>query len=67
MCIRDRHRTRGLFFEETEINLPTHGECFRLVTRIQDEVHRFAITYHHKLREERQLHVAVVEHKARCV
>lgn len=52
----DRHRTRGLFFEETEINLPTHGECFRLVTRIQDEVHRFAITYHHKLREERQLH-----------
>lgn len=52
----DRHRTRGLLFREKEINIPLTSEGFKLVTRIQDEVHRFAITYHRKLRDERNLH-----------
>ena len=52
----DRHRTRGLLFHEQEIRIPLTSEGFKLVTRIQDEVHRFAITYHRKLRDERNLH-----------
>lgn len=52
----EKHRTRGLLFQEQEIRMPLTSEGFRLVTRIQDEVHRFAITYHRKLREERNLH-----------
>lgn len=52
----DKHRTRGLFFEEKEITMPLSSEGFRLVTRIQDEVHRFAIEYHRKLRENKMLH-----------
>lgn len=52
----DKHRTRGLLFREEEITLPLTSEGFKLVTRIQDEVHRFAITYHRKLRQERNLH-----------
>lgn len=52
----DRHRTRGLLFREQEIRIPLTSEGFKLVTRIQDEVHRFAITYHRKLRDERNLH-----------
>jgi excinuclease ABC subunit C len=52
----DRHRTRGLLFHEREIRIPLTSEGFKLVTRIQDEVHRFAITYHRKLRDERNLH-----------
>lgn len=55
----DRHRTRGLFFEEKEILLPLSSEGFRLVTRIQDEVHRFAITYHRQLRQKKALHSAL--------
>lgn len=52
----DKHRTRGLLFRGREIKLPLTSEGFKLVTRIQDEVHRFAITYHRKLRDERNLH-----------
>ncbi|MGM9917326.1 excinuclease ABC subunit UvrC [Anaerotignum sp.] len=52
----DKHRTRGLLFHEKEIHIPLTSEGFKLVTRIQDEVHRFAITYHRKLRDERNLH-----------
>lgn len=52
----DRHRTRGLLFHEQEIRISLTSEGFKLVTRIQDEVHRFAITYHRKLRDERNLH-----------
>lgn len=52
----DKHRTRGLLFQEKEIKLSLTSEGFKLVTRIQDEVHRFAITYHRKLRDERNLH-----------
>lgn len=52
----DRHRTRGLLFNDREIVLSPHSEGFKLVTRIQDEVHRFAIEYHRKLREKKQIH-----------
>jgi len=52
----DRHRTRGLLYNDKEIILPLNSEGFKLVTRIQDEVHRFAIEYHRKLRSEKQVH-----------
>ena len=52
----DRHRTRGLLYNGEEIELPTNSEGFKLITRIQDEVHRFAIEYHRKLRNEKQVH-----------
>ena len=52
----DRHRTRGIIFEDEEILLPNHSEGFRLLTRIQDEVHRFAIEYHRKLRDQKNIH-----------
>lgn len=59
----DKHRTRGLFFQEKEISMPLTSEGFRLVTRIQDEVHRFAITYHRKLHQQQSLHSALDEIK----
>ena len=52
----NKHRTRGLLFQEKEIHIPLTSEGFQLVTRIQDEVHRFAITYHRKLHETQTLH-----------
>lgn len=52
----DRHRTRGLLWQGREVALPASGEGFKLVTRIQDEVHRFAVEYHRKLREKKQIH-----------
>ena len=51
----DRHRTRGLLFHGKEVVLPRHSEGFKLVTRIQDEVHRFALEYHRKLRADSQV------------
>ena len=51
----DRHRTRGLYYHDQEVDLAGHDEVFHLVTRIQDEAHRFAITYHKKLRAEDQI------------
>ena len=51
----DRHRTRGLIFEGEEVALPTGTEGFKLLTRIQDEVHRFSIEYHRKLRGKTQV------------
>ncbi|MCL2461607.1 MAG: excinuclease ABC subunit UvrC [Defluviitaleaceae bacterium] len=51
----DRHRTRGLLYEGEEVALPYASEGFKLVTRIQDEVHRFAIEYHRKLRADAQV------------
>ena len=59
----DRHRTRGLFFQNREITIPLTSESFQLVTRIQDEVHRFAITYHRKLRQQKAMHSALDEIK----
>ena len=52
----DRHRTRGLLYNDAEIEFKTNSEGFKLITRIQDEVHRFAIEYHRKLRSEKQVH-----------
>lgn len=52
----DKHRTRGLIYEGKELPLDRHSELFHLITRIQDEVHRFAIEYHHKLRAKGQVH-----------
>jgi excinuclease ABC subunit C len=51
----ERHRTRGLMYRGNEINLPRNSEGFRLVTRLQDEVHRFAVEYHRKLRADSQV------------
>lgn len=47
----NKHRTRGLLFNNNEVILPKNSEGFKLITRIQDEVHRFAISYHKKLME----------------
>lgn len=52
----EHHRTRGLFYNNKEITISKSGEGFRLLTRIQDEVHRFAITYHRELRSKKQIH-----------
>ncbi len=51
----DFHRTKGILFENKEIYLPENSEGFKLITRIQDEVHRFAIEYHRKLRDDAKL------------
>lgn len=51
----DRHRTRALWYREQELPISTHSEGFKLVTRIQDEAHRFAIEYHRSLRAKTQL------------
>ncbi|MCD7763396.1 MAG: excinuclease ABC subunit UvrC [Lachnospiraceae bacterium] len=52
----DFHRTRGLYFENVEQPIDTHSEAFHLITRIQDEAHRFAIEYHRSLRSKSQVH-----------
>ena len=52
----DHHRTRGLYYNNMEISIDTHSEGFRLITRIQDEAHRFAIEYHRSLRSREQVH-----------
>lgn len=51
----DHHRTRGLYYNNVEIPIDVHGEGFRLITRIQDEAHRFAIEYHKSLRSKGQV------------
>lgn len=52
----DNHRTRGVYFNNVEIPIDTSSEGFHLVTRIQDEAHRFAIEYHRSLRSKEQVH-----------
>ena len=52
----DNHRTRGLYYNNVEIPIDRHGEAFKLITRIQDEAHRFAIEYHRSLRSKDQVH-----------
>lgn len=52
----DNHRTRGLYFNNCEIPIDRNGEGFHLITRIQDEAHRFAIEYHRLLRSKGQVH-----------
>ena len=51
----DNHRTRGLYYENEEIFFPKNSEAFHLITRIQDETHRFAIEYHKQLRSKTQI------------
>lgn len=51
----DNHRTRGLYFNNVEIPIEVHSEAFKLITRIQDETHRFAIEYHRSLRSKTQV------------
>lgn len=51
----DNHRTRGLYYNNVEIPIDTHSEGFKLITRIQDEAHRFAIEYHRSLRSKSQV------------
>ncbi len=52
----DNHRTRGLYYQNEEIPMDKNSEGFRLITRIQDEAHRFAIEYHRSLRSKSQVH-----------
>lgn len=52
----DHHRTRGLYYNNLELPIDRHSEAFRLITRIQDETHRFAITFHRDLRSKKQIH-----------
>ena len=51
----DNHRTRGLYYHNIELPIDTHSEGFKLITRIQDEAHRFAIEYHRSLRSKIQV------------
>ncbi|MDO4454074.1 MAG: excinuclease ABC subunit UvrC [Eubacteriales bacterium] len=57
----DSHRTRGLYFRDQEVVIPKNTESFRLITRIQDEAHRFAIEYHRALRGKSQVHSVLDE------
>ena len=52
----DNHRTRGLYYNNVEIPIDRSSEGFKLITRIQDEAHRFAIEFHRKLRSQGQVH-----------
>lgn len=52
----DSHRTRGLYYQNEEIRIDKDSESFKLITRIQDEAHRFAITFHRQLRSQGQVH-----------
>ena len=52
----DNHRTRGLYYHNQEIPIDRHSEGFKLITRIQDEAHRFAIEFHRSLRSKEQVH-----------
>ena len=52
----DYHRTRGLYYNNEIIQFPKNSEVFRMITRLQDEAHRFAIEYHKSLRSKGQVH-----------
>lgn len=52
----DHHRTRGLYFHDEELPIDRSSEGFKLITRLQDEAHRFAIEYHRSLRSKEQVH-----------
>ena len=52
----DNHRTRGLYYNNVELPIDTHSEGFHLITRVQDEAHRFAIEYHKSLRGKKEIH-----------
>ena len=52
----DNHNTRGLYYNNVELPIDRRSEGFKLITRIQDEAHRFAIEYHRSLRGKSQIH-----------
>lgn len=52
----DSHRTRGIYYNNIEVPIEVTSEAFKLITRVQDEVHRFAIEYHRSLRSKEQVH-----------
>ncbi len=52
----DYHRTRGIYYHNVELPINSRSEGFKLITRIQDEAHRFAIEYHRQLRSKGQIH-----------
>ncbi len=52
----DHHNTRGLYFHDQEIPIDKTSEGFHMITRLQDEAHRFAITFHQSLRSKEQVH-----------
>jgi excinuclease ABC subunit C len=55
----ERHHTRGLYYNNIELPMDTHSEAFKLITRMQDEAHRFAIEYHRSLRSKAQIKSAL--------
>ena len=57
----DHHRTRGIYFRNVELPIDTRSEGFKLITRVQDEAHRFAIEYHRSLRTKAQVHSVLDE------
>ena len=57
----DNHRTRGLYYNNVEIPIARNSEGFKLITRIQDEAHRFAIEFHRNLRSQGQVHTVLDE------
>lgn len=57
----ENHRTRGLYYNNEEIMFPKNSEAFRMITRLQDEAHRFAIEYHKNLRGKNQIHSVLDE------
>ena len=57
----DHHNTRGLLFNDREVDIDRHSEGFHLITRIQDEAHRFAITYHRGLHTRNTIHSVLEE------
>lgn len=59
----DHHRTRGLYYNDVEIPIDTHSEMFKLITRIQDEAHRFAIEFHRSIRGKNQVRSVLDEIK----
>lgn len=52
----DKHQTRGIIYNNEEIMISRNSSLMQLIRRVQDEVHRFAITYHRTLRDKRTLH-----------
>ena len=57
----DNHRTRGIYYKNEEMPIDTRSEGFKLITRVQDEAHRFAIEYHRSLRTKAQVHSVLDE------
>ncbi|MBP5669318.1 MAG: excinuclease ABC subunit C [Lachnospiraceae bacterium] len=57
----DNHRTRGLYYNNVELPIDTHSDGFKLITRVQDEAHRFAIEYHRSLRGKAQVRSVLEE------